>query len=160
MADPDHLTRHFGGKLRRMNETTRKTGYETGLSICGSPEEGSEHAKQPVLGTINETGGSVCEVGTDERVQIHTHNEHPPSKRDLRQLASDQHDHCVLIGGVEGRDKEIVEDKKGAMLLCMEGDNFNPDDADPIWDKGEHTIDTEDIETMENAGITVKARNF
>lgn len=160
MVDPDHLIDHYGKKLQRMTQTTRKAGYETGLTICGNKNDGSDHAKQPVLGTKNKTGGSRCEVGTDERVQIHTHNHHPPSKRDLRQLSDDQHQHCVLIGGVKGQKGQIVEDEETSLLLCMEGENFNPDKADQIWDRQKGNVRAEDLEHLENAGITVKARNF
>jgi len=160
MANPDHLIKHFEGKLRRMKKTTRKTGFETGLTVCGQPHDGTEHSKEPVLGTKSEVGGTPCEPGTHERVQIHSHTHHPPSKRDLRQLADDDHDHCLLITGVEGQGEEIIDNKKGSILMCMEGDNFDPDDADPIWDREPSPIKTEDIKTLENAGITVKARNF
>jgi len=160
MADTRHLKSHFGRKLKKMSKVTAKTGYETGLTICGDKNDGTEHTKQPIIGEKGEVSGTSCTLGTGERVRIHTHNKHAPSKQDLKVLSQEENDHCLIINGVEAAQGEINEDDDTAMMLCMEGDGFNPEDANKLWSDGERVIEENDVKILEDAGIDTDIENL
>jgi hypothetical protein len=151
MVEPEQLASRHGDKLETMSEVTRKTEYETGLTVCSSDgESGTEHSKQPVVGEKDGTRGSSCHLGTTSDTVIHTHNESPPSATDLRRLSNGDEDHCVLINDVEIVGEEVHRERGSSTLLCMESDSLDREEIEQATrTDGEPYMTTEDLERLQ-----------
>lgn len=164
MIDAERIKDSQRTKLEDMKKVMENTGYETALTVCGSREDGTEHSKEPILGSISSVSTGWCEPGTKASTHIHTHSESPPSSSDLRRLHGDDADHCILTVGVKGTKNGVERSEGDAMLVCMtENDSLTLEEVGEITREPESPEDhlrREDIERLSKAGIEVSATNF